>query len=145
MYGLVGFRTIFGWDTTIWKSGIWGCKKIEILKKISFKVVQMKFLAMHITNKKLSFDIYGRKFTKYLHGTRSLLKGIVHPNMKILSLILTLMSFQTHKTFVHGNITDVLLSMEGQRALGFHQKYLNLCSEDERRSYGFEMTHEGEY
>ncbi len=30
-----------------------------------------------------------------------------------------------------------LLSVEGQRALGFHQKYLNLCSEDERRSYGF--------
>ncbi len=34
-------------------------------------------------------------------------------------------------------MVDVLLSMEGQRALGFHQKYLNLCSEDERRSYGF--------
>ncbi len=30
-----------------------------------------------------------------------------------------------------------LLSMKGQRALRFHQKYLNLCSEDERRSYGF--------
>ncbi len=36
------------------------------------KVVQIKlFLAMHITNKKIGFDIYiyGRKFTKYLHGT----------------------------------------------------------------------------
>ncbi len=30
-----------------------------------------------------------------------------------------------------------LLSIEGQRALRFHQKYLNLCSEDEQRSYGF--------
>ncbi len=30
--------------------------------------------------------------------------------------------------------------MEGLRALGFHQKYLNLCSEDERRSYGFSTT-----
>ncbi len=29
---------------------------------------------------------------------------------------------------------------EGQRALRFHQKYLNLCSEDERMSYGFETT-----
>ncbi len=28
----------------------------------------------------------------------------------------------------------------GQRALRFHQKYLNLCSEDERRSYGFGTT-----
>ncbi len=33
-----------------------------------------------------------------------------------------------------------LLSMEGQRALRFHQKYLTLCSEDEQRSYGFGTT-----
>ncbi len=39
-----------------------------------------------------------------------------------------------------GNISVVLLSMEGQKALRFHQKYLNLCSEDERRSYGFVTT-----
>ncbi len=32
-----------------------GAKKIE---KIAFKVVQMKFLAMHISNQKLSFDIF---------------------------------------------------------------------------------------
>ncbi len=32
-------------------------KNINI-EKIVFKVVQMKFLAMHITNKKLSFDIF---------------------------------------------------------------------------------------
>ncbi len=51
-------RTIFGWDTTIWKSGIWGCQKNLIIEKIAFKVVQMKFLAMHITNQKLSFDIF---------------------------------------------------------------------------------------
>ncbi len=29
-----------------------------IIEKIAFKVVQMKFLAMHITNKKLSYDIF---------------------------------------------------------------------------------------
>ncbi len=28
------------------------------IEKITFKVVQMKFLAMHITNKKISFCIY---------------------------------------------------------------------------------------
>ncbi len=28
------------------------------IEKIIFKVVQMKFLAMHITNKKLHFDIF---------------------------------------------------------------------------------------
>ncbi len=39
-----------------------------------------------------------------------------------------------------GNITVALLSMEDQRALRMHQKYLNLCSEDERRSYGFGTT-----
>ncbi len=34
-----------------------GSKNLNI-EKIIFKVVQMKFLAMHITNKKLSFDIF---------------------------------------------------------------------------------------
>ncbi len=28
------------------------------IRKITFKVVQMKFLAMHITNSKLCFDIF---------------------------------------------------------------------------------------
>ncbi len=28
------------------------------IKKIIFKVVQMKFLAMHISNQKLSFDVF---------------------------------------------------------------------------------------
>ncbi len=28
------------------------------IEKIAFKVVQMKFLAMHITNQKWSFDIF---------------------------------------------------------------------------------------
>ncbi len=31
------------------------------------------------------------------------------------------------------NVVVLLLSMQGQKSLGFHQKYLNLCSEDERR------------
>ncbi len=46
-------------NTTIWKSGIWRCKKKknQNIEKIAFKVVQMKFLAMHITNEKL-FLIY---------------------------------------------------------------------------------------
>ncbi len=35
-----------------------GQKKILNIEKIPFKVVQMKFLAMHITNQKLSFDIF---------------------------------------------------------------------------------------
>ncbi len=38
------------------------------------------------------------------------------------------------------NVVVVLLSMEGQKALGFHPKYLNLCSDDEGRSYGFGTT-----
>ncbi len=41
------------------------------IDKISFKVVQIKFLAMHITNQKLS--VYSWKFTKYLHKTWYLL------------------------------------------------------------------------
>ncbi len=34
-----------------------GAKKYINIEKIIFKVVQMKFLAMHITNQKLSFEI----------------------------------------------------------------------------------------
>ncbi len=33
-------------------------RKNQNIEKITFKVVQMKFLAMHITNHKLSFDIF---------------------------------------------------------------------------------------
>ncbi len=33
-----------------------------------------------------------------------------------------------------------LVSMKGQKALRFLQKYLNVCSEDERRSYRFGTT-----
>ncbi len=39
----------------IWNLRVQKKSKIE---KIIFKVVQMKFLVMHITNKKLSFDIF---------------------------------------------------------------------------------------
>ncbi len=57
MYGLLGYDNIWKY-TTIWKSGIWGCKKNQNIEKIAFKVVQMKCLAMHITDKKISFNIF---------------------------------------------------------------------------------------
>ncbi len=48
-----------------------GKKNIE---KIAFKVVQVKFLAMHTTNKTMKFwYIYDNTLRKYLHGSRSLL------------------------------------------------------------------------
>ncbi len=34
------------------------CKKNRNTEKIAFKTVQMEFLAMHITNQKLSFYIF---------------------------------------------------------------------------------------
>ncbi len=39
---------------------IWNLREQKNLniEKITFKVVQIKFLAMHITNQKLSFDIF---------------------------------------------------------------------------------------
>ncbi len=42
------------------------------------------------------------------------------------------------------HIAVALLSVEGQRALVFHQKYLNLWSKDERRPHEFVLTW-GEY
>ncbi len=38
------------------------------------------------------------------------------------------------------NVSVALLSMQGQKAHGFHKKILNLCSEDEQKSYGFGTT-----
>ncbi len=35
-----------------------GAKKNLNIEKITFRVVQIKFLAMHISNQKLSFDIF---------------------------------------------------------------------------------------
>ncbi len=35
-----------------------GAKKNQNIEQITFKVVQIKFVAMHITNHKLSFDIF---------------------------------------------------------------------------------------
>ncbi len=35
------------------------------------------------------------------------------------------------------NTWVALLSVQGQKALGFHQKYLNLCPKDEQSSYWF--------
>ncbi len=67
MYGLLGYDNI--WPRYNYLN-IWNLmvkKKNPNIEKIAFKVVQMKFLAMHITNQKLS--IYGWKFTKYLNGT----------------------------------------------------------------------------
>ncbi len=56
MYGLLGYDNIW-WRYNYLK--IWNLKKInQIIEKIAFKIFQIKFLAMHITNQKLSFDIF---------------------------------------------------------------------------------------
>ncbi len=57
MYGLFGLDYI--WPRYNYLK-IWNLRvqKDLHIEKITFKVVQMKFLAMHITNQKLSFDIF---------------------------------------------------------------------------------------
>ncbi len=45
----------FGQYLKIWNLRV---QKNQNIEKIIFKVVQIKFLAMHITNKTLSFDIF---------------------------------------------------------------------------------------
>ncbi len=57
MYGLLGLDNI--WPRYNYLK-IWNLR-VQInqnTEKITFKVVKMKFLAMHITNQKLSFDIF---------------------------------------------------------------------------------------
>ncbi len=57
MYGLLGYDNI--WPRCNYLK-IWNLKvqKNQNIEKITFKVVQIKFLAKHITNQKLSFDIF---------------------------------------------------------------------------------------
>ncbi len=69
-------RTMFGRYTTIWKSGAWGC-----IEKIAFKVVQMKQCILLIKKFKFLY-VYGSKFTKYLHGTWSLLNILMISGIK---------------------------------------------------------------
>ncbi len=38
------------------------------------------------------------------------------------------------------NVVVPLLSMQGQKVLRFHQKYLNLCYKDKKRCYRFGTT-----
>ncbi len=46
------------YDRTIFVHLESGAKKKQNIEKITFKAVQMKFLAMPITKQKLSFDIF---------------------------------------------------------------------------------------
>ncbi len=57
MYGLLGSDNI--WPRYNYLK-IWNlrCKKNLNIEKIIFKDVQMKFLAMHITNQRWCFDIF---------------------------------------------------------------------------------------
>ncbi len=57
MYGLLGYDNI--WLRCNYLK-IWNLRvqKNEILRNSSFKVVQMKSLAMHNTNQKIRFDIF---------------------------------------------------------------------------------------
>ncbi len=56
MYGLLGSDNIRRYNyLKIWNLRV---QKNLNIEKIAFKFVQMKFLAMHITNQKLSFDIF---------------------------------------------------------------------------------------
>ncbi len=64
-------------------------QKILNIEKITFKVVQMKLLAKHITNQIKFWYIYGKKFTKYLHGTWSLLNILMIFGIKEKWIILT--------------------------------------------------------
>jgi len=57
-------------------------------------------------------------------------------NITVEPLILTIFSL----LFWNSKGTMTLLPVCGSDTLGFHQKYLNLCSEDERRSYRYGTT-----
>ncbi len=57
MYGLLGSDNI--WQRYNYLN-IWNPRESQNLniEKVAFNIVQMKFLAMHVTNQKWSFDIF---------------------------------------------------------------------------------------
>ncbi len=65
--------------------------------------------------------------------------SLQHVFMRVLCVCIPLSSMSLLH-FWALNVVLALLSMKGHKALGFHQKYLNLCSEYEQRSYRFGMT-----
>ncbi len=77
-------------------------KTNQNIEKIAFKVVQMKLLAMHITNQKLVFlHIYGRKFTKYLNGTWSFLNILMIFGIKLKYVNVLLLAIATNIPVLH--------------------------------------------
>ncbi len=61
MYGLLGSDNI--WQRYNYLNiRTLRVQKNRNIEKMAFKVVQMKFLAMHITNKKFSLDIFTVKY-----------------------------------------------------------------------------------
>ncbi len=76
------------------------------------------------------FDVRSRKYQE-----KKLLNKVVIFVKPLIVLTMSLLPFWAL------NMSVALLSMHGQRALGFHQKYLYLCSEGERRFFSvFETT-----
>ncbi len=74
-------RTIYLVEIQLWIVRVQKKKKnhknnSQNIEKITFKVVQMKFLAMHITNHKLGFDIF---------TVRNLLNIFMQHNLHLMS------------------------------------------------------------
>ncbi len=65
MYGLLGLDNICPTYNYFKIWNLRGQKNLNI-EKFTFKVVQIKILAMHITNQKLSFDIFINACNIYL-------------------------------------------------------------------------------
>ncbi len=98
----------------------------------------------------------------FMHSERSLTLHRQQGSLHVAKKKVVIFVFFTHKKYSHSFIklwlnhriiltiswlhfwalivSGPVRSMEGQKALGFHQKYLNLCSEDEQTSYGFGTT-----
>ncbi len=117
---------------------------------LSHSILIFQYLSLISAAKHASMKKYLSNFESVItsYNWNTTLKDCHTTKVLLFKMDITLISLVVRRTiltmsllpFWALNISVALLSIQGQKALECHQKYLYLCSEDERRSYGLRTT-----
>uniref|UniRef100_A0A8C2F691 Small G protein signaling modulator 2 n=1 Tax=Cyprinus carpio TaxID=7962 RepID=A0A8C2F691_CYPCA len=114
----------------------------QIDEKITarYQQVMREWKACEVIVKQREKEMQSAIFAKLSSGSSidSHVLRLIHRDSTISNEVSRKLCLSKYRLFTYksSKLPLPLLSMQGQKALGFHQKYFNLCSEDERRSYG---------